>query len=128
MGVIVATENVRVFIVDDQEPFRSAASLTVELTDGFEVVGESASGEDALTVLASVAPDLVLMDIQMPGMDGIEATRRIATEHPGVRVVVLSTYGPDEFEQRALDAGAIAFITKSEFGPESLAGAWADSD
>lgn len=119
------TATVRVLIVDDQEPFREAAKLVVELTDGFEVAGEAGSGEDGLALVSSLEPDLVLMDIKMPGMDGLEATRRIATAHPSVRVAVLSTYEAAEFETRALEAGAIGFISKSDFAPDTLAGVWA---
>jgi DNA-binding NarL/FixJ family response regulator len=118
------TRTVRVLIVDDQEPFRSAAKLVVELTDGFDLAGEAASGEDGVAMFADLAPDLVLMDIKMPGMDGLEATRRILADDPNARVVVLSTYEAGEFESRALDAGAIAFISKSEFGPDTLIAAW----
>ena len=118
------TRAVRVLIVDDQEPFRSAAKMVVELTDGFEVAGEAGSGEDGLAMFDDLAPDLVLMDIKMPGMDGLEATRQILAGDPKARVVVLSTYEAGEFEERALEVGAIAFISKSDFGPDSLATVW----
>ncbi len=118
------TRTVRVLIVDDQEPFRSAAKMVVELTDGFEVAGEAGNGEDGVALFADLAPDLVLMDIKMPGMDGLEATRQILAGDPNARVVVLSTYEAGEFEERAHGAGAIAFISKSDFGPDSLAAAW----
>ncbi|HUP73539.1 MAG TPA: response regulator transcription factor [Acidimicrobiales bacterium] len=116
------TPTVHVLIVDDQEPFRSAARLVVEMTDGFEVIGEAADGEQALDLVATLAPNLVLMDITMPGIDGIAATRRIAREHPGIRVVVLSTY--PEYQRQALDAGAVAFVSKSAFGPDEIVAAW----
>ena len=118
------TRTVRVLIVDDQEPFRSAAKMVVELTDGFEVAGEAGSGEDGVAMFNDLAPDLVLMDIKMPGMDGLEATRQILNGHPHARVVVLSTYEAGEFEERANEAGAIAFISKSDFGPAALSDAW----
>lgn len=120
--VDLVTSTVRVLIVDDQEPFRSAARLVVEMTDGFEIVGEAADGESALDIVSTVAPQLVLMDVKMPGMGGIEATRRIVHDHPDTRVVVLSTY--DEYEQQALDAGAVAFVSKSTFGPDEIQAAW----
>jgi len=121
------TRTVRVLIVDDQEPFRSAAKMVVELTDGFEFVGEAGSGEDGIRMVEELSPDLVLMDIKMPGMDGLEATRQILEDNPGARVVVLSTYEAGEFEERAHEAGAIAFISKSDFGPDALSGVWAAS-
>lgn len=116
---------VRVLIVDDQKPFREAAHLVVELTEGFEVVGEAETGEASVGVAASLAPDLVLMDVNLPGIDGLEATRRIlaATDPPPV-VLVLSTYEADEYAHRARTAGAAAFIPKSAFDPDTLTDAW----
>jgi DNA-binding NarL/FixJ family response regulator len=116
---------VRVLIVDDQEPFRLAARTVVELTDGFEVAGESETGEAAVDAARNLGPDLVLMDVNLPGMDGMEATRRILAES-GNRVVVLmlSTYEADEYAPRAAEVGAAAYIPKSEFEPDRLADAW----
>jgi DNA-binding NarL/FixJ family response regulator len=116
---------VRVVIVDDQEPFRQAARMVVELSDGFDVAGEAASGEEAVELVRALDPDLVLMDVNLPGIDGLEATRRILAEAPRSRVVlVLSTYGADDYEAQALAAGASAFIPKSSFGPDTLEAAW----
>ena len=112
--------NQRVLIVDDQEPYRSAARLVVELADGFEVAGEAVSGEDALERVGDIAPDVVLMDVKMPGIDGLEATRRIIEQYPSLKVIVLSTYDASDYERPALEAGAVAFVSKSEFGPDSL--------
>lgn len=114
------TRNRRVLIVDDQESYRSAARLVVELANGFEVVGEAVSGEAAIDEVEVVEPDVVLMDVKMPGIDGLEATRRITSEHPEIRVIVLSTYDASDYERPALDAGAVAFVSKSDFGPDSL--------
>lgn len=122
------TDTVRVLIVDDQEPFRSAARLVVELTEGFEVAGEAGSGEDGLRLVDELSPDLILMDIKMPGMDGLEATRRIVANDPAARVVVLSTYEAEEFQERAIEVGAIAFISKADFGPGVLEEAWTGSN
>jgi DNA-binding NarL/FixJ family response regulator len=117
---------VRVLIVDDQEPFRLAARAVVELTDGFEVAGEVETGEEAVAQARDLGPDLVLMDVNLPGIDGPEATRRILAESDG-RVVVLmvSTYEADEYAPQAAEAGAAAYIPKSEFEPDRLAEAWA---
>lgn len=116
--------SVRVVIVDDQEPFRVAARMVVELTDGFEVVGEADSGEASVELARQLEPDLVLMDVNLPGMNGLEATRQILAEMRQTRVLVLSTYEPQEYESRAVEAGAIGYIPKSAFGPDALVGAW----
>jgi DNA-binding NarL/FixJ family response regulator len=120
--------NVRVLIVDDQEPFRLAARAVVEVTDGFEVAGEVETGEAAVDAARELDPDLVLMDVNLPGIDGLEATRRILGER-GDRVVVLllSTYEYDEYAPRAEEVGAAAYIPKSEFEPDRLSDAWAEA-
>jgi DNA-binding NarL/FixJ family response regulator len=122
--VDVVNGTVRVVLVDDQEPFRSAARWVLKATEGFDLVGEAGSGEDGLVMAASSAADLVLMDIGLPGIDGLEATRRLLECDGNVRVIVLSTYEAAEYEARALAAGAIGFISKSEFGPEVLRELW----
>lgn len=117
---------VRVVIVDDQKPFRMAARDVIELTGGFEVVGEAETGEDAIEVVKAMEPDLVLMDLNLPGIDGLEATRQIVAERSNhVVVLMVSTYEADEFAPRAAEAGAAAYISKSEFGPDQLEEAWA---
>jgi DNA-binding NarL/FixJ family response regulator len=116
----------RVLIVDDQEPFRLAARAVVEMTEGFEVTGEAETGEAAVEAARDLRPDLVLMDVNLPGMDGIEATRRILEESDGRAVVLMvSTYEAEEYGPRAAEAGAAAYIPKSEFDPDRLEEAWA---
>lgn len=123
-GVDVTTRTVRVIVVDDQEPFRSAARMVVELTDGFELAGEAATGEDGVRLVRDLRPDLVLMDVKMPGIDGFEATRRVRSADPDAKVILVSTYDAGDVAERALAAGAIAFISKSDFAPDALAAAW----
>ncbi len=118
----------RVLVVDDQEPFREVARAVVELTDGFEVAGEAESGEESVTLAHELRPDLILMDINLPGISGLEATRQILAEdgaHPQVVVLVLSTYEASEFASQAEEVGAASFISKSDFSPERLTEAWA---
>jgi DNA-binding NarL/FixJ family response regulator len=118
--------NVRVLIVDDQEPFRMAARMVVEATEGFEVVGEAETGEDSVTMSAELAPDLVLMDVNLPGINGLDATRQIlAADSNRAVVLLLSTYEEEEYAPRAVECGAAAYIPKSVFGPDRLEQAWA---
>jgi DNA-binding NarL/FixJ family response regulator len=113
---------VRVLIVDDQEPYRRAMAAVVEATDGFEVVGTATSGEESLAAAAELRPDLVLMDVNLPGIDGIETTRQLSSVAGGPVVVLLSTYDEDQFE---LDGcGASAYVAKAAFGPDRLSEAW----
>ena len=115
---------VHVLIVDDQEPFRLAARMVVEVTDGFDVVGEAETGEDAVSMAATLHPDLVLMDVNLPGIDGLEATRRILAAHGPPVVLLLSTYEEAEYAPRAAECGAAAYVPKSVFGPDRLEEAW----
>jgi DNA-binding NarL/FixJ family response regulator len=115
---------VRVLIVDDQEPFRQAARMVVELTDGFEVVGEAETGEDSVTMAQDLHPDLVLMDVNLPGINGLDATREILGSSDTVVVLLLSTYEEAEYAPRAAECGASAYIPKSSFGPDRLEAAW----
>ncbi|HWO70793.1 MAG TPA: response regulator transcription factor [Actinomycetota bacterium] len=116
--------SVRVLIVDDQAPFRVAARMVVEATEGFEVVGEAETGEESVELSRSLRPDLVLMDVNLPGIDGLEATRRILAQGAPV-VLLLSTYEEEEYAPRAAECGAAAYIPKAVFGPDRLEQAWA---
>jgi len=121
----VNLNTVRVLIVDDQEPFLSAARMVVDLAEGFDVIGEATTGEEGIELAEQLRPDLILMDVNLPGIDGLEATRQILSRGDAVpAVVVLSTYGAGEYEPRALAAGAFAFISKSDFAPDRLERTW----
>ncbi len=111
-------------IVDDQAPFRIAAAAVVRATKGFVVIGEARSGEEAVEFANTEEPQLVLMDINMDGMGGIEATRRLVEQHPSTRVVLLSTYDVDSLPADAATSGAIAYVHKEQFGPSVLMSAW----
>jgi len=113
---------VRVLVVDDQRPFRVAASAVLRTTPGFELIGEAASGEQALEQVAALAPDLVLMDISMPGMGGVEATRQITAEHPDVAVLVLTMLDGDASVFAAMRAGARGYLLKGAGRDEITAG------
>ncbi len=117
--------SVGVLIVDDQEPFRSAARAVLSVTRGFEVVGEAGTGEDAVDLATALRPDLVLMDINMPGAGGIEATRRITAEHPGTVVVLVSTYAADDIPGDVEGCGAAAYVNKEDLAPAVLRNLWA---
>ena len=120
----VADPPTTVLIVDDQMPFRVAAKSVVGVTAGFEVVGEAKSGEEALEQVAALHPQLVLMDINMDGISGIEATRRITADHPDVRVILLSTYDEEDLPADARSSGALGYVHKEQFGPDVLTRMW----
>jgi len=103
---------IRILIVDDHDLFRAGVRSILEHEDGLDVVGECASGEDALEVVRREAPDLVLMDINMPGIGGIEATRQILKLAPSVRVIAVTVLSDDPFPNQLLDAGALGYLSK----------------
>jgi two-component system, NarL family, invasion response regulator UvrY len=117
-----------VLVVDDQAPFRMAAKAVVRRMDGFDVVGEATSGEEAVALAADLHPVLVLMDINMPGMSGVEATLRIVAADPAVVVILCSTYTPQDLPPDAATSGALAYVNKEEFGPVELTRLWAERD
>lgn len=114
--------DLRVLVVDDQEPFRTAAAAVVDATPGFVLVGAVASGEEAVGAAARLRPDVVLMDLVLPGIDGLTATRRIVDDGPSVTVVLLSTYDVTEHDAAVQASGALGFVAKSAFGPDVLTG------
>jgi DNA-binding NarL/FixJ family response regulator len=104
--------SVRVLLVDDQALFREALATLLAVHEGVEVVGEAGNGDEALRMAAQLAPDVVLMDLRMPVLDGIGATRRLRVEHPEVRVIALTTFDDDEDVFAALRAGAVGYLLK----------------
>jgi DNA-binding NarL/FixJ family response regulator len=111
---------VRVLVVDDQAPFRQAARAVVSLTPGFEVVGEAVTGEEAVELARFMEPDVVLMDVKLPGIDGLAACRAIVDDHPGTTVLLLSTYQEEDVGGDTKTCGAQAYVSKDEFGPDVL--------
>lgn len=109
---------IRVLIADDQTVVREGLEMLLGLSPGVEVVGAAADGEEAVRLTAERSPDVVLMDLRMPRCDGVEATRRITSQYPSTRVVVLTTYADDESIFGALEAGARGYLTKDASAPE----------
>ncbi|GAQ67059.1 response regulator [Streptomyces scabiei] len=103
---------IRVLIADDQQMVRQGFSVLLDIQPDIDVVGQAVHGLDAIDKVAELAPDVVLMDIRMPELGGIEATRRITTERPHIRVLVLTTFDLDEYVYEALRAGASGFLLK----------------
>ncbi|WP_169944874.1 response regulator transcription factor [Microbispora sp. H11081] len=113
---------VRVVLVDDQALLRQGLRKLLEVEDGIEVVGEAADGHDALRVIGDRRPHVALVDMRMPGMNGVELIARLAAERPEVAVVVLSTFDEDEFIFGALRGGATGYLLK-DCSPEELVSA-----
>lgn len=117
-----------VLVVDDQAPFRLAARAVLRHTEGFELVGEAGNGLEALSLAASLHPDLVLMDINMPEMGGIEATRLLIEQQPDIVVFLCSTYDVADLPPDAATSGARAYLHKEQLGPSSLRRLWDTRD
>lgn len=111
---------IRILIVDDHHLFRAGVRSILEHEEGLDVVGECASGEEALEAVQRAAPDLVLMDINMPGIGGIEATRQILRLEPSVRVIAVTVLSDDPFPNQLLDAGALGYLSKGASSDEML--------
>ncbi len=113
---------IRVLLVDDQQLIRAGLRMLCDAQPDLEVVGEAGNGRDAVTLTARLAPDVVVMDLRMPGVDGITATGRILADRPGTRVLVLTTFGDDDHLYPALTAGACGFLLKDAPPAELLDG------
>jgi two-component system, NarL family, invasion response regulator UvrY len=113
-----------VLVVDDQAPFRLAAKAVLRRLECFELAGEASSGPEAIELVDTLHPALVLMDINMPEMNGIEATRRIVSAHPDVVVFLCSTYDVGDLPPDAAASGASAYVNKERFGADTLRSLW----
>lgn len=116
------TENITVLLVDDQSLMRMGFRMVLDAEDGIEVIGEAADGTTAISMVRSLRPDVVLMDVRMPGMNGIDATAQIAAEFPTTKVLILTTFDLDEYAFAGLRAGASGFLLK-DTRPAELADA-----
>jgi len=106
------TAPIRILLVDDQALFREGLRTLLSVQPDFEVVGEAGNGEEALRIAAALRPAVVLMDLQMPVLDGVAATRRLHAEQPDCRVIVLTTFDDDEYVFEGLRAGAVGYLLK----------------
>jgi pilus assembly protein CpaE len=120
----MANTELSVIVVDDQAPFRLAARAVLRRTEGFSLVGEAENGLEAISLANDVHPDLVLMDINMPEMGGIEATRRIMAELPDTVVILCSTYGVNDLPPDAKLSGARAYVHKEQLSAKTIRRLW----
>ena len=112
------TPVIRVVVVDDHALHRDGTRQILDAYPDLQVVGDASSGEMALAVINQFDPDVVLMDIRLPGMNGIEVTRRLTRDHPDVKVLMVSAYDEDEYVRGALEAGAAGYLSKTAPGKE----------
>jgi pilus assembly protein CpaE len=117
-------EPLSVMVVDDQAPFRMAARAVIRRSEGFTLAGEAENGVKALELANEIHPDVVLMDINMPEMGGIEATRRIVAELPNTFVILCSTYDISDLPPDATESGARAYVHKEQLGATTLRRLW----
>jgi DNA-binding NarL/FixJ family response regulator len=117
-----------VLVVDDQAPFRSAARAVLRRLEGFEFAGEASSGAEAIEFVDRLHPALVLMDINMPEMSGIEATRQIVAAHPDVVVILCSTYDGADLPPAAAISGATAYVNKERLAADTIRRLWEERD
>ena len=118
------SDRLPVLIVDDQAPFRAAMKAVLKRTTEFELVGEAASGSEAVALEEELSPVLVLMDINMPEMNGIEATRTMVSRHPDVVVILCSTYDAGDLPPDVATSGARAYLNKEHLGADTLRRLW----
>ena len=115
---------VRVLTVDDQAVFRSVARDVIDATEGFAPVGEAESGEEGIAAVERLQPDMVLIDVRMPGIGGLEAARQIVSAHPEAVVVLISIEDPEEIAREGQMCGVAELVRKQDFGPALLRRLW----
>jgi two-component system, NarL family, invasion response regulator UvrY len=120
----VTDKRVRVWVVDDQASFRMATAAALAAMEDFVMAGECETGESAIELMRNASAEIVLMDIHMPGMGGIEATRRIRAAHPDLMVLLMSTYDVEDLPAGAADCGAAAYLHKEQLSPDLLTRLW----
>ena len=103
---------IRLLLVDDQEIFREGLGELLSIREDIEVIGQAGDGEEAISLTAKLQPDVILMDVRMPGCNGVEATRTINQRYPWIRIVVLTVFDDDEYIGQSLQAGAIGYLLK----------------
>lgn len=112
-------KKIKILIVDDQELFREGLLTLLSIQNDFDIVGQASSGEEAIFSATKFKPDVILMDLRMSGIGGVEATRRIAHQYPGIKIIVLTTFDEDELVFTALHAGAVGYLLK-DVSPDKL--------
>jgi len=122
------SDRLPVLIVDDQAPFRAAMKAVLKRAAEFELVGEAANGSEAISLEEELSPALVLMDINMPEMNGIEATRTMVARHPDVVVILCSTYDAGDLPPEVATSGARAYLNKENLGADTLRRLWEERD
>jgi DNA-binding NarL/FixJ family response regulator len=125
-GAAMPAITVGVLTVDDQPVFRRVAKEVIEATDGFAHLGEATCGEQALVLADELGPDLVLLDVCMPGIDGVETARRLTRSHPTSTIVLTSTANPGDLPGGLGSCGAAAFVRKEDLRPATLRRLWSE--
>lgn len=121
----MATPDITVLVVDDQAPFRAAARAVVGRTEGFRWVGDAGSADEAVAAVTRLRPDLVVMDVHLGAVDGIEATRRVRAAVPGTLVVLCSGHDRSDLPDGAPGCGALTYVDKADLSSEVLRRVWA---
>jgi two-component system, NarL family, invasion response regulator UvrY len=125
-SVALSVPIVKVMTVDDRAVFRDVAREVVAATAGFEHVGDAGSGEESLALAERLDPDLILIDVRMPGIDGLETARRLSVSRPAATTVLVSTADVESLPREFATCGAVAFVRKQDFGPSTLRQLWAE--